>query len=86
MNFWKLVQAGFPAILTCGPVEASFQVDLEIYEEKLSQSGDRILSSHITIYYIEWAIRTLWKASLVLKGSMCMSSLLTREGYTTIDP
>ena len=29
-----------------------FQVDIEIYIDKLSQSGDRILSSHITIDYI----------------------------------
>ena len=29
-----------------------FQVDIEIYEDKLSQSGDRILSSHIRIYHI----------------------------------
>ena len=35
-------------ILTCGPVQTSFQVDIEIYEDKLSESGDRILSSHIT--------------------------------------
>ena len=49
MNFWKLVRAGFHAILTCGPAQTSFQVDIEIYEDKLSQSGDRILSSHITI-------------------------------------
>ena len=35
-------------MLTCGPVQTSFQVDIEIYEDKLSQSGDRILSSHIT--------------------------------------
>ena len=34
-------------IQTCGPVETSFQVDIEIYEDKLGQSGDRILSSHI---------------------------------------
>ena len=48
INFWKLVRAGFHAILTCGPVLTSFQVDIEIYEDKLGQSGDRILSSHIT--------------------------------------
>ena len=30
------------------PVLTSFQVDIEIYENKLAQSGDRILSSHIT--------------------------------------
>ena len=27
----------------------SFHGDIEIYEDKLAQSGDRILSSHITI-------------------------------------
>ena len=53
INFWKLVPAGFHAILTFGPVKTSFQVDIEIYENKLSQSGDRILSSHITMVYIE---------------------------------
>ena len=50
INFWKLVRAGFHAILTCGPVKNSLQVDIEIYEDKLAQSGDKILSSHITIY------------------------------------
>ena len=49
INFWKLVGAGFHAILTCKPVQTSFQVDIEIYEDEFSQSGDRILSSHITI-------------------------------------
>ena len=48
INFWKLVRAGFHAILICGPVYTSFQVDIEIYEDKLGQSVDRILSSHIT--------------------------------------
>ena len=51
--FWKLVPGGFHAILTCGPVETSFQEDIEIYEDKLGQSGDRILSSHITNNFIE---------------------------------
>ena len=32
---------------------SSFQVDIEIYKDKLGQSGDRILSSHITTYVIE---------------------------------
>ena len=31
------------------PVQTSFQVDIEIYEGKLGQSGDRILVSHITM-------------------------------------
>ena len=53
MNFWKLAQAVFHAILTYGPVQTSFQVDIEIYEEKLSQSGDRVLSSHITKQFIK---------------------------------
>ena len=47
INFWKLVPAVFHAILTCGPVKITFQVDIEIYEDKLGQSGNRILSSHI---------------------------------------
>ena len=38
--------------------EDGFQVDIEIYEDKVSQSGDRILFSHITIgfmmMYCEW--------------------------------
>ena len=38
--------------LTCGPVQTSFQVDIEIYEDKLDKSGDRILSSRITICFI----------------------------------
>ena len=46
--FLKLVRAGFHAILTCGPVKTSFQVALEIYDDKVGQSGERILSSHIT--------------------------------------
>ena len=46
------MRAGFHAILTCGPVQTSFQVDIEIYEDKLGQTGDRILSSHITTAYI----------------------------------
>ena len=44
----KLVRAGFYPISPSGPVLTSFQVDIEIYEDKLGQSGDRILSSHIT--------------------------------------
>ena len=31
-----------------------FQVDIEIYEDKLGQSGDRILSSHITKLHVAW--------------------------------
>ena len=53
INFWKLVRAALHAISTCGPVQTSFQVDIQIYEDKLSQSGDRILSSHITIKFID---------------------------------
>ena len=37
---------------TCRPVQTSFQVDIEIYEDKLGQSGDMILSSYITIEII----------------------------------
>ena len=59
INFWKQFRAAFHAILTCGPVKTSFQVDIEIYVDKLSQSGDSILSSHITIYHsIAWAQNT----------------------------
>ena len=50
---WKLVRAGFHAILTCGTGQTSFQVDIDIYVDKLGQSGDRILSSHITNIYIK---------------------------------
>ena len=46
------MRAGFHAILTCGPVQTSFKVDIEIYEDKLGQSGDRILSSHMTNTFI----------------------------------
>ena len=35
----KLVLAGFHAIFTCRPVQTAFQVDMEIYKDKLSQSG-----------------------------------------------
>ena len=48
INFWKLVGAGLHAILTYRPVTTGFQVDLEIYKDKVNQSGNRILSSHIT--------------------------------------
>ena len=44
----KILTSGNYAILSCGPVQTCFQVDIEIYEDKLGQSGDRILSSHIT--------------------------------------
>ena len=47
-SFLKLVLVDFHAILTCGLVQTSFQIDIEIYEDKLRQSGDRIFSSHIT--------------------------------------
>ena len=55
INFWKLIPAGFHAISTCRPVKTSFQVDIGIYDDKLGQSGDRILSSHITnnIIYLQ---------------------------------
>ena len=36
--------------ITYKPVKTCLQVDIEIYEDKLSQSEDRILSSHITMY------------------------------------
>ena len=48
------MRAGFHAILPCGPVQTSFQVKIEIYEDKLGQSGDRILSSHITYTIIDF--------------------------------
>ena len=54
--FWKIVGAGFHAMLTCKPVQTSFQVDLEIYEDEFSQSGDRILSSHITMHFISLSL------------------------------
>ena len=49
------MRAGFHAILTCGLVLTSFQVDIEINEDKLGQSGDRILSSHIIKFYVSQA-------------------------------
>ena len=48
INFWKLVRPGFHPISPPGPVKTSFQVDIEIYEDKLGKSGYKILSSHIT--------------------------------------
>ena len=56
INFWKLVRAGFNPISPSGPVQTSFQVDIEIYEDKMGQSGDRILSSHITNTVVERVI------------------------------
>ena len=50
--FWKLVWAGFHPILHCRPDKTSFQVDIDIYEELLGQSGYMFLSSHITNEYI----------------------------------
>ena len=37
-----------------GQFRPVFLVDIEIYKDKLSQSGDMILSSHITSNSIEW--------------------------------
>ena len=37
INFWKLVPAGFHAILIYEPVETSFQVDIEIYKRQIGQ-------------------------------------------------
>ena len=34
------------------PVSTGFHVDIDIYEDKLSQSGDRILSSQITTLFV----------------------------------
>ena len=34
------------------PVKTGFQVDMEIYKDNLSQSGNRILSSHITMVFV----------------------------------
>ena len=45
-----------PRISPSGPVQTSFQVDIEIYEDNLDQSGDRILSSHVTRSVIERVI------------------------------
>ena len=53
INFGKLVGAGFHAILTCKPVQTSFLVDIKIYVDEFSQSGNRILSSHITNNFID---------------------------------
>ena len=44
INFWDLVGAGFHAILTRKPVPTSFQVDIDIYEDEFSQSGDSFFS------------------------------------------
>ena len=44
IDFWDLVGAGFHAILTCKPVPISFQVDIEIYTDEFSQSGDSVFS------------------------------------------
>ena len=48
INRRKLVWAGFHSISTYTPVFTSFQVHIEIYEDKLIQSGDMVLYSHIT--------------------------------------
>ena len=63
-------------MLTCGPVQTSFQVDIEIYEDKLGQSGDRILSSHITnmsiasLEYIHKYMISLYENDLFSKIKM----------------
>ena len=41
------ILAGFHAIYTCQPVKAGYQVDIEIYIDKLSKSGYSFLPSHI---------------------------------------
>ena len=43
------LSACFHPISPSKPVKTSFQEDIQIYEDKLDQSGDRILSSHITM-------------------------------------
>ena len=64
------VGAGFHAILTCGPVQTSCQVDIDIYEDELGQSGDRILSSHITNVYITYLIISSATAFFNSKANM----------------
>ena len=46
---------------TCRPVLTSFQVGIEIYEDTQDQSGDRVLSTHITNVSIilRWYLYTL---------------------------
>ena len=61
-------------MLTYGPVLTSFQVDIEIYEDKLGQSGDRILSSHITMPYS--AYMYFVKSTLPIIFSVLPTSLL----------
>ena len=51
INLKELAWASLNPISTSGPVWSSFQVDIEIYLRKLSQSGARTLSSHITIWF-----------------------------------
>ena len=56
INFWKLVLAGVHPKSPSRPVKTSFQKDIKIYEDKLGQSGDMILSSHmINGYSISWS-------------------------------
>ena len=63
----KLVRAGFHPISPVGPVKTSFQVDIDIYKDKLCQSGDRIISSHITKIIIFFLIT---QPSLVITAQM----------------
>ena len=39
------------------PVKTVFQVDIEIYKDKLSQSGNRILSSHKTKFIMRLPVK-----------------------------
>ena len=48
--------ASFHLISTCRPVKARFQVEIEINEDLLGQSGDRIRWSHITIHDIMYIV------------------------------
>ena len=81
------MQAGLHAILTCGPVQTSFQVDIEIYEDKLGQSGDRILSSHITKQIKKKKVK--WKFELQKKYInlyvICVTSIKIPFGSDNYD-
>ena len=52
-----------------------FKVDIEIYEDKLDQSGDRILSSHITKLFVAcpgFFPRKLVTGSMYIKHFHCL--------------
>ena len=49
-------------------VYTSFQVDIETYEDKLGQSGDRIISSHLRNEFDFWKVHGIMNTSDLLQS------------------